>query len=96
MKELYSNKKTEKTINEAEGNDVLPLVMPRFFDVNGGEIKSGMVIKNDFDRNPYQRVAEIEGELWFGAVGTSINDDENDWCKMTDKYGFEKFWEIVS
>ena len=51
--------------------------LSRFFDINGIEIKSGMVIKNNFDRNPLQRVEEIEGCLWFGAIGTSINDKEN-------------------
>lgn len=66
-----------------------------FHDRNGVEIKSGMVIKNDFDKNPFQRIEKINGELWFGAVGTTIGDDENDWCKMENIYGFEKFWVVT-
>lgn len=82
--------------SDIDNNCNIESITSKFFDINGVEIKSGMVIKNNFDRNPYQKVSEIEGVLWFGAVGTSINDDENDWCKMTSRYGFEKFWEVIS
>lgn len=71
-------------------------VMPRFFDVKGSEITDGCVIWNPADRNPEQSVELIEGELWFGAKGTTINDNNNDWCKLEKRYATEKFWLIVS
>ena len=70
-------------------------VMPRFFDVKGREITDGCTIWNPADKHPEQLVKLINGELWFGAKGTTPNED-NDWCKLDKRYGTEKFWLIVS
>ena len=72
---------TEKSINEEKGNAVLPLVMPRFFDIKGREITDGCVIWNPADKYPEQIVKLIDGELWFGAKGTAPSEN-NDWCKL--------------
>jgi len=70
-------------------------VMPRFFDVKGQEITDGCVIWNPADKNPEQSVKLIDGYLWFGAKGTTPNEN-NDWCKLDKRYGTEKFWLILS
>ena len=70
------------------------IVMPSFFDVRGREITDGCVIWNPADKNPEQSVKLIDGELWFGAKGTTPNEN-NDWCKLDKRYGTEKFWLIV-
>ena len=69
--------------------------MQRFFDKKGIRILDGDVIYNPMDKNPRQKVEKIQGELWFGAENTTLNDKDNEWCKMTDVYGFDKFWEVV-
>jgi len=56
-------------------------VMPRFFDVKDREITDGCVIWNQADKNSEQLVQLIDGELWFGAKGTTPNEG-NDWCKL--------------
>ena len=70
-------------------------VMPRFFDVKGREITDGCIIWNPADKHPEQSVKLIDGELWFGAKGTTPNEN-NDWCKLDKRYGTEKFRLIVS
>ena len=69
--------------------------MQRFFDKKGVRILDGDIIYNPMDKNQRQKVEKIQGELWFGAENTTLNDEYNDWCKMTDVYGFDKFWEVV-
>lgn len=71
-------------------------VLTRYFDLNGREITDGCVLYNPADRDPYQDVKLINGELWFGKHGTSPTDENNDWCKIDERYGTEKFWLIVS
>ena len=63
-------------------------------DMHGNEITDGCVIYNSFDKNPYQQVMDINGELWFGAKGTEP-DEGNDWCKLEECYATEKFWSII-
>jgi hypothetical protein len=87
--------KNEQSNTTEKGNAVLPLVMPRFFDVKGREITDGCVIWNPADKHPEQSVKLIDGILWFGAKGTEP-DENNDWCKLDKRYGTEKFWLIVS
>lgn len=67
----------------------------RFFDVKGQEITDGCVIWNPANEHPEQSVKLIDGELWFGAKGTTPNKN-NDWCKLDKRYGTEKYWLIVS
>ena len=69
--------------------------MQRFFDKKGIRILDGDTIYNPFDKNPRQKVEKIQGELWFGAEGTTLSTEDNDWCVMKDVYGFDKFWEVV-
>jgi len=66
-----------------------------FYDTKGFEITDGCTIYNPADINPYQFVKEINGELWFGKIGTYENSTENDWCKLDKKYETEKFWTII-
>ena len=86
----HENLNTEETAQLGIGD-----VMPRFFDVKGREITDGCTIWNPADKHPEQSVKLINGELWFGAKGTTPNED-NDWCKLDKRYGTEKFWLIVS
>lgn len=67
----------------------------RFFDIKGQEITDGCVIWNPANKHPEQSVKLIDGELWFGAKGTTPNKN-NDWCKLDKRYGTEKYWLIVS
>jgi len=69
--------------------------MQRFFDKKGIRILDGDIIYNPMDENPRQKVENIQGKLWFGAENTTLNDEDNDWCKMTNAYGFDKFWKVV-
>jgi len=70
-------------------------VMPSFFDVKGREITDGCTILNPADSHPKQVVKVIDNEFWFGAKGTAPSEN-NDWCKMDKRFGFEKFWLVVS
>jgi hypothetical protein len=69
--------------------------MKKFRDKHGCIISSGDTICNPFDANPFQKVELIQGEFWFGSKGTTIYTPNNNWCKMHDRYGFDKFWEII-
>jgi hypothetical protein len=86
----------EQNLNNPESQQLnIAGVMPRFFDVKGREITDGCIIWNPADKHPEQSVKLIDGDLWFGAKGTTPIEN-NDWCKLDKRYGTEKFWIIVS
>ena len=45
--------------------------------------------------NITRKVDNIQGELWFGDVNTTLNDNGNNWKRMTDRFEFATQWEIV-
>lgn len=68
--------------------------MKKFFDKNGVQILPGDIIRNE-RLNITRKVDNIQGELWFGYVNTTLNDNGNNWKRMTDRFEFATQWEIV-
>ena len=68
--------------------------MKKFFDKNGVQILPGDIIRNE-RLNITRKVDNIQGELWFGDVNTTLNDNGNNWKRMTDRFEFATQWEIV-
>lgn len=68
--------------------------MKKFFDKNGVQILPGDIIRNE-RLNITRKVDNIQGELWFGDVNTTLNDKGNKWKRMTDRFEFATQWEIV-
>ena len=68
--------------------------MTKFFDKNGVQILPGDIIHNE-RLNITRKVDNIQGELWFGDVNTTLNDNGNNWKRMTDRFEFATQWEIV-
>ncbi len=68
--------------------------MTKFFDKNGVQILPGDIIRNDL-LSVTRKVDNIQGELWFGDVNTTLNDKGNNWKRMKDRFNFAKHWEIV-
>ncbi|MCP4337066.1 MAG: hypothetical protein GY679_04450 [Mycoplasma sp.] len=73
-----------------------PLLCPVFLDKHGLTIKDGDIIQNLYNEPPRQQVEIIQGELWFGAEGTTLNAPDNDWVKLGEEHGTDKYWEVVS
>ena len=68
--------------------------MKKFFDKNGVQILPSDIIRNE-RLNITRKVDNIQGELWFGDVNTTLNDKDNNWKRMTDRFEFATQWEIV-
>ena len=68
--------------------------MKKFFDKNGVQILPGDIIRNE-RLNITRKVDNIQGELWFGDVNTTLNDKGNKWKRMADRFNFATQWEIV-
>lgn len=68
--------------------------MKKFFDKNGVQIMVSDIIHNE-RLNITRKVDNIQGELWFGDVNTTLNDNGNNWKRMTDRFEFATQWEIV-
>ena len=60
--------------------------MKKWIDKNGCQIMSGDRVRNDFnDPNILDVLSDEKGDLFLGDMETPFHD----------KYGFNKFWEIV-
>ena len=73
-----------------------PVLCPVYLDKHGQTITDGCILYNPYNNPPRQKVEIIQGKLWFGAEGTTLNTPDNDWEQIEDAHGTNEFWEIVS